>query len=898
MKYIIMLVLLCVASTTFAQIRIEGAVNDSIGNPLELVNVIAINQETKSLESFGISNDLGYYKLSLKKNTAYKLQVSYIGMKTYEEILETKETDIVRDISLLPDNMLDEVELIYEMPVSIKGDTLIYNADSFTNGTEKKLEDVLKKLPGVEINDDGQIEVEGKEVSKLMVNGKDFFDGDSKLATKNIPADAVDKIEVLKNFGEVGQLRGVQNNQDNVAINIKLKEGKSNFWFGDVTVGGGFYKDKGLFLAQPKLFYYNPKYSINIIADANNVGETAFTRRDYFNFTGGFRNVSSNSGTNISLGNNNLGFLTMRNNRAKSIDTKFGAANFSYSPNKSLTLSGFAIYSGTKTDMQENSDVIYTDSGFDIPDENTESKTQQRSDLGLLKLSASYKPNGNSQLDYDIYGRVSKETEDQSFLSSVLGGVTQFQEQEPYSINQNLNYYYTLNEVNIFAIEVQHLWQDENPFYNAIIEQNNAYQNTGDNLGFNGAQLGYNIGQDKRVKSNKLDAKIDYWNVLNKKSNINLTMGTIHSNQKFSSEIFQTLDNGNQLAPIPLGGVNVNDVNYTFNDYYLGFHYNLKAGKFTLTPGFSAHVYNTKNTQLNSSYSDDFIRVLPDFNVRLQIKRSENVNLRYNMQTDFTDVSRLAAGFVLNNYNSIFSGNRELENALSHNINASYFSFNMFNFTNIFAYINYNKRINSIRNQANFESVIQSSIPFNSDFADETISVNGRFERTFGKIKASVGANVSFSKYNQIINNEQSINEIFTHTYMSKLRTNFKNAPNIEAGYNLSIKDNNQGGRTTKFYTHSPFINFDALILKNFTFIADYSYNNFKNNETTINSYSFMDTSLTYQKKDSKWEYKLGITNFFDAKLLSQSNTSSISVSSNEYFIQPRYTVFSMKYNL
>jgi hypothetical protein len=77
----------------------------------------------------------------------------------------------------------------------------------------------------------------------------------------------------------------------------------------------------------------------------------------------------------------------------------------------------------------------------------------------------------------------------------------------------------------------------------------------------------------------------------------------------------------------------------------------------------------------------------------------------------------------------------------------------MFNFTNIFAYINYNKRINSIRNQANFESVVQSSIPFNSDFADETISVNGRFERTFGKIKASVGANVSFSKYNQIINN-------------------------------------------------------------------------------------------------------------------------------------------------
>ena len=94
------------------------------------------------------------------------------------------------------------------MPVSVKGDTLIYNADSFKSGTEKKLEDVLNKLPGVEVTEDGEIEVEGKTVTKVMVEGKDFFDGDSKLAVKNIPANALDKIQVLKNHNEVGQLKG------------------------------------------------------------------------------------------------------------------------------------------------------------------------------------------------------------------------------------------------------------------------------------------------------------------------------------------------------------------------------------------------------------------------------------------------------------------------------------------------------------------------------------------------------------------------------------------------------------------------------------------------------------------------------------------------------------------
>lgn len=239
MKKFITLLLLLVVGHSFAQIKVEGVVKDSIGNPLELANVIAINQETKALESYGITNDQGQYKLALTKNTTYLVQVSYIGMKTVDEVLAVKESDLTKNFTMQEDNTLDEIQLTYEMPVTIKGDTLTYNADSFNKGTERKLEDVLKNLPGVEINADGQIEVEGKVVNKLMVNGKDFFDGDSKLATKNIPSSAVDKIQVLRNYSEVGQLSGVQNNQDNVAINIKLKEGKENFWFGDVTAGGG-----------------------------------------------------------------------------------------------------------------------------------------------------------------------------------------------------------------------------------------------------------------------------------------------------------------------------------------------------------------------------------------------------------------------------------------------------------------------------------------------------------------------------------------------------------------------------------------------------------------------------------------------------------------------------------
>ena len=177
MNRLLIILLLLVVNITFAQIKLQGIVKDSIsGEVLELANVIAINQETSALESYAITDSSGKYQLALGKNGTYKMQVSYLGMKAFETIITTTTEDTSLDFTLVADNTLDAVEISYEMPVTVRGDTLIYNADSFQNGTERKLEDILKKLPGVEINEDGQIEVEGKVVTKLMVNGKDFFE--------------------------------------------------------------------------------------------------------------------------------------------------------------------------------------------------------------------------------------------------------------------------------------------------------------------------------------------------------------------------------------------------------------------------------------------------------------------------------------------------------------------------------------------------------------------------------------------------------------------------------------------------------------------------------------------------------------------------------------------------
>ena len=903
MKYILSIILLTFSVTAFSQVKLEGVIKDSLGSPLELANVIAINKATKSLDSYAITNDDGVFRLDLKKNTTYSIQASYIGMKSLDQPLETKEDDMVQDFVLFQDNSLDEVELTYEMPVTVSGDTLVYNADSFNTGTERKLEDVLKNLPGVEINDDGQVEVEGKVVSKLMVEGKDFFDGDTKLATKNIPSNAVDKVQVLKNYSEVGQLGGVTNNQDNIAINIKLKDGKKNFWFGNITAGGGDSDANELYLAQPKLFYYSPEYSVNFIGDLNNIGEVGFSRRDYYNFSGGFRSPSRNSGTNLSLGNNDISSLVLQNNRAKDINTKFAAANFSWSPKKTLDFGGFAIFSNTKNELQENRSTQYSDADLGIPNEDTESNTIQNNDLGLVKLSTKFQPNANNQLEYEALGNLSKSSQDQQFNSSINGSINQLEDINPFSFNQSLNYYYTLNETNIFAFEAQHLIKDEDPFYNAILEDKANYNGTANDLGLNGSQINYNLAQEKRVQSNQVDAKLDYWNILNKKSNINFTLGTIASRQQFDSNIFQNLDDQSVFDPTPTiaGGLSTNDISYNFSDIYLGLHYRLKYNNFTFTPGVSAHAYSISNIQSNEKTTDNFYRFLPDFNMRYDIKKSETLNLTYRMQTQFTDVSQFASGLVLNNYNSLFTGSPELQSALSHNVNLSYYSFNMFNYTNIFANINYNKSIDNIRTESIFSpgSVIRVSTPFNSNFADENLSASGRYQRTFGKLRGSVRANLNYSKFNQFIQGRRSVNESFSQTYRAEFRTNFRTAPNVDLSYRYSIQDNNLGANTTKFFTKSPTIEVDALFLKSFTFRTDYSYNDFSDEQNSINTYEFWNASLSYRKdEDSKFEYELKATNLLDTRSQNQSNASNISVSATEYFIQPRYLTFRVRYVL
>ena len=895
MNKILCFVAFLLTSFSFSQsVRFDGFIQDEQKNPLEMANIMAVNSATKAMDSYGITNDKGRFQLTLKPNTSYIVKISYLGMKSKEISLSTKTENIVQNIIMDGAGIeLEGVEIVREMPVSISGDTIIYNADSFKSGTERKLEDVLKKLPGVEVNADGEIEVEGKKVSKLMVEGKDFFDGDTKLGVKNIPADAIDKIQVLRNYNEVSALKGLENDQDNVAMNIKLKEGKKNFWFGDVTAGTGVGELDSRYIINPKLFYYSPKYSINLITNFNNIGELPLTAQDYFKFTGGFKNMMKKGGSNFNISSNDIGISLLRNNRAKEIETKFGATNFAYSVTKSWNISGFGILSTSKTELETKSQTTILESG---DQQRRDEETHQKNNLGLFKLSSTYKPNDKFQFDYDILTKLSKQDEDTDLLREAVENnetstetIFTNKKQDPTSINQNLSLYYTQSAKNIFAFEMQHLYQDENPFYNANLRTQPFVLS-----GYTPKQARNDLNQDRFVKTNKIDAKLDYYYMVTPKSNINITLGNTYSYQNFNSHMFQILDNGdrNDLNTPE----NNNQVNYNFDDVFLGFHYKILTGKFTLTPGFSVHSYTMKNTQLGTDYSQNFTKILPDFFALYQIKKAETLTYNFSLSNDFTDINQLAAGYVLSDYSSLFRGDRSLENATSQVQTLRYFKYNMFNFENIFANATYTKKVDAIKTAAEFKGINQISVPYNSNLADETFIGIGNYGRSFLKnYKASLNASFNWSKFNNIQNNELATTESFVQSYTVKASTNYKNLPNIEFGYNALI--NKYSGST--YYTDKPFARLDYYFLDSFSFVSEYEFYHYYNGDKTVdNEYDFLSASLIYQKKDSKWEYKISATNLLNTTYLNDDSFSQFSTRVSQYTVQPRYIIFSMKYNL
>ncbi|MEO1258769.1 MAG: TonB-dependent receptor [Bacteroidota bacterium] len=306
--YFILPLLLFFSNYLFSQkSTITGAVVDTNEIGLPFATVSLLQAQDSLLASFATTNDEGRFVLKRVPAGNYLLQVSYIGFETAWKPIEIKnasEEIKFGKIKLRPaEELLSEVEVTAEhVPLRMNRDTLEYNADAFKVQPGSVVEDLLKKLPGVEVERDGSIKAQGEQVQNVLVDGKEFFGNDPKIATKNLPANAVDKVQVYDKKSDMAEFTGIEDGRDAKTINLELKDGKKNGYFGNASAGAGAMQTQEDGLAYDR---YEGKFNINrfskksqlsAIGMLNNINQQGFSFDEYIRFMGGLSSFMSGGG--------------------------------------------------------------------------------------------------------------------------------------------------------------------------------------------------------------------------------------------------------------------------------------------------------------------------------------------------------------------------------------------------------------------------------------------------------------------------------------------------------------------------------------------------------------------------------------------------------------------------
>ena len=276
------------AAGVYAQkISIKGQLTDSTGTALPSATVLILNPKDSSLVNFGVSNNQGLFEIRNVNRAEYLFKVTYVGYAPLMVKVSPKPDELLVDLGLLkmqPERrILDEVTIRAERaPVVVKRDTIEFNAASFRVKPNAMVEDLLKQLPSVEVDNDGTIRAQGEQVQRVTVDGREFFGRDPKLATRNLPADAVDKVQVFDRQSDQAQFTGIDDGQREKTINLELKEEKRNGAFGNITAGVG---TDDRYNGRASINRFTKGNQLSFLAMGNNTNEQGFSISDYMNFT-------------------------------------------------------------------------------------------------------------------------------------------------------------------------------------------------------------------------------------------------------------------------------------------------------------------------------------------------------------------------------------------------------------------------------------------------------------------------------------------------------------------------------------------------------------------------------------------------------------------------------------
>lgn len=882
-------------------ITIRGTVLDvNTQLPMEMATVYFTTIKDSTVIEYATTDKNGAFRMDIKKyDKPVFLKVSYMGYQTYYEEYKglTESKDFGKLYMIENVNALNDVVIKTEAaPITIKKDTLEFNAASYKVRPDSNVETLLKQLPGFDVDNDGKITVNGREVNQVLVNGKTFFDKDGAIAIKNLPADIIKKIQVSDFKTKKEELSKQESTSDFSSINITIDEKKNKGYFGKVM--GGYGTDDR-YEANVNLNYFNNKQKISLLASSNNINSTGFSMDDVFDNMGGGRNSSGKGGNGNSGGGGGGKGITQSN---------LVGLNYSDDWTKDLLAMGSYNFTNTvnKNDSKSN-ELSFQPTGNILTE--AASKSRNENTGNNVNFELEYKINPKTRIVVAPrlnQSHTNSNSVSSSFTEDENGNALNESKGSSSSEGNNTSFGNTINFNRAFEKKSRNL---SLVFTNNNTDSDSDALNISETVFYKGDKPNDFRNQKTKNKttSDSYSADLEYIEPITDSLRIRIGTNFDWKSSSNDERTFSFDPDTQDYTDFNLAFSNY--TNSTQNSVTPKVGLTLQKNKFTINLDSRTSIVNFDNhslylnnaTDLNKKYALPFASAL----LRYKFDRSKNLSFRYEYSNALPSANQLMPVINLNNPLNTIVGNPNLNPVEKNSIN--------FNFRNY-----------DFRSRSGYNVYLKGDY-YDNDIVSSTIFDSGKRNTTYvnisGVYNASIGANWNQSvksgahtlRYGLGINANYSFDKGFTDAVMYNAKSvglspkvymsyDYGEILTIAPSYNLSYnqsKYENYSRDATSNVVHRINLQTTTYWPDNLIFGNDfgYTYNSNISGDFKKDFYLW-NTSLSYGFLDKKLYAKVKVYDVLNQNLSATRTISATAIRDEENTVLRRYVMFSLAYKI
>ncbi|WP_353151006.1 carboxypeptidase-like regulatory domain-containing protein [Chryseobacterium sp.] len=885
MKYLCLLFVILFFKIS-AQTKITGIVVSENKQPLVRARVILTDTQDNII-TFVFSNKDGSFLLDTEKFGSFNVEITSVGyIRRNIPVSFIKKNTVIdlKSIELSKDAVneakeIKEVVITRSTPIKIKKDTIEYSAQSFSNGSERNVEELLKKLPGITVQSDGKIKYGNREVERVMIENDDLFEKGYQTLTQNMPSKPLDKVQVLQNYSKNKLLKNIENT-DRIALNLTLKEDAKGKWFGNVLLASTSFRED---MRQGKINVMNftKRQKVYFLLNANNLGLNEMKGVEYL-ISPSSDNEVENVGTDVntlSIVNLHQKNTVFDDKRTNFNNDKLGSLNYIYNFKDDWKVKFITIFNSTENRNYISSFYRFNYEGQSFT--NIEDKTWKQNNrnlVGKLEISKDFRNNSNIL----FYNKVSSLTENNNNIfifneqpNSQTGSNRLFASENKLVYTKKIDSSKALIAVARYIFQDRpYDFTDENDVFQKIINDQNAIK----------------LNQTISSKMNFGGVKVSYLKKYSEKESIEIQLGNEFRKNQLTSGL-SVLDADNHKIDFDSHAF-INDVALVQNNLFAQGRYQKKSKKwrygFTL---LNQLIYSDLRGERKSGYY-----FLPGLNLGYENSKTGTFSFNASRKFSTATINDVYTGYI-------YQGNRnfsqsEVPFTVLPNYNFS-LSYNIGEVTS--KYLAFNVNFSANEDYLSNNMIVNPTYTYNQVILvknNSTVSSNLELRKYFKFMKARISLLSSFttSDYENSVNNQALIKSRLSSIKTGfEMKSGFTGLFNYELGYELLFNKISSDANSNRYRDQKGFVNIYFKLSSLFRIESSMEYYKFGN--TDQKATQFWDLKLNYVSRKYNSNIYLQGNNLLNSSSITRYSIDNISESLFTQKLIPLHIVLGINKN-